>query len=521
MPIPPMPVVVDRQDPRFDTLKKGHNLRFPATDAEAASRVVLCNDAREASAALQRVVSSGLRPTIRSGGHCYEDFVSNNPNGAILDLSLHRAVDVEISGHVRIAPGACLGDVYQSLYKRAGLTIPAGTCYMVGAGGHISGGGYGLLSRLHGLTVDWISAIDILTIDQSGKVIDRTVSATRDPDLFRACRGAGGGNFGIITSFRFNKLPLAPREVATVYLAFPWADMTEAKFAKFLITYGDFFATRGQDPDTFGLFTVLGLSPRNRDKNRDGGRISISAQFCTPDGTTADLSVLHEFFARFKEFSPTLILPTKFDSANSSSTVNQTDPAAEKAKHPYDVTTRPWLDATLADGGSGGGSRAKYKSAYMKQTFTPGECSAIWKFLNSTDIDAHGSILAIDSYGGTVNTPARGHDTAIAQRSSIMKLQWMCYWRELDQDAGRLKFMDDFFTSVYTGSHVPPEFQGTPMGPRFEGCYMNYADADMLRYRFWPQLFFGTGDLYPFLQKVKQQYDPNNIFHSSMSIRAT
>jgi FAD/FMN-containing dehydrogenase len=46
---------------------------------------------------------------------------------------------------------------------------------------------------------------------------------------------------------------------------------------------------------------------------------------------------------------------------------------------------------------------------------------------------------------------------------------------------------------------------------------MNYPDADMLRYPFWPQLYYG--DLYPFLQKIKDQYDPHNIFHSSMSIR--
>jgi FAD/FMN-containing dehydrogenase len=49
---------------------------------------------------------------------------------------------------------------------------------------------------------------------------------------------------------------------------------------------------------------------------------------------------------------------------------------------------------------------------------------------------------------------------------------------------------------------------------------MNYADSDMLRYSHWPQLFYGTGTLYPFLQSVKQRYDPHNIFHSSMSIRA-
>jgi FAD/FMN-containing dehydrogenase len=49
---------------------------------------------------------------------------------------------------------------------------------------------------------------------------------------------------------------------------------------------------------------------------------------------------------------------------------------------------------------------------------------------------------------------------------------------------------------------------------------MNYADADMLRYKHWPELYYGTAGLYPFLQGVKQKYDSNNIFHSSMSIRA-
>ena len=525
MPITPMPAVVDRNDPRFDTLKKGHNLRFPATDAEAASRVIICTNPADAAVALQRVVSSGLRPTVRSGGHCYEDFVSNNPNGAILDLSMHRVVDTDPSGNtIRIAPGACLGDVYQALYKRLGVTIPAGTCYMVGAGGHISGGGYGVLSRLHGLTVDWISSIDILTVDQSGKVIERRIDKTREPDLFRACRGAGGGNYGLITSFRFDKLPVAPREIVEADLSFPWSDMTEEKFTKLLITYGEYFEGRGKDADTWGLFSGLNVGPKGGNRRSDagwgGGRIGVGAQFCNPDGSVKDLTAFHEFFARFKEFEPVVTLTTKLNSGNSSSTVDQHDPAADHAKRSYEVTTMPWLDATLADGGSGGGTRSKYKSAYMKQTFTPAECSAIYKYFTSENIDGHGSVLAIDSYGGAINNPDRTADTSIAQRSSVMKLQWQCYWRQKDQDAGRLKFMDDFYTAVYTGPHVPPEFQGTPMGSRFEGCYMNYADVDMLRYQYWPQLFYGTGDLYPFLQKVKKQYDPNNIFHSSMSVRA-
>ncbi len=509
-------LTIDRKDPRFDTLKKGHNLRFPATESEAASRIVLCANAAEAAEALQRVVASGLRPTVRSGGHCYEDFVSNNPNGAILDLSLHRAIDQDASGGFRVAAGAVLGEVYRTLYKRAGVTLPAGTCYMVGAGGHIAGGGYGLLSRLQGLTADWITAVDILTVNESGRVLPIRATRETHADLFRACRGAGNGNFGLITDFHFARLPTAPREVAEASLRFPWAEMTEAKFTKLLTTYGDFWAGRGQDPETWGLFVVFVMSPRT---DQSEGHLGMRAQFCTPAGDTSDLAVLHEFFDRFRDLSPTVILPSKLNSANSSTTVGGDDPAADRARHPYDVTRQPWLDATLAGGGSGGGTRAKYKSAYMKQTFTAAECAALWRYMTTPSIDAHGSVLAIDSYGGAINRPERMADTAIAQRASVMKLQWMCYWREKEQDAGRLRFMEDFYTAVYTGDHVEAGHQGTPWGPGYEGCYMNYADADMLRYSFWPELYFGRGNLYGFLQDVKQRYDPNNIFHNAMSVR--
>ncbi len=79
--------------------------------------------------------------------------------------------------------------------------------------------------------------------------------------------------------------------------------------------------------------------------------------------------------------------------------------------------------------------------------------------------------------------------------------------------------MDDFYTEMYTGPHVPEKIRGTPFGDQYEGCYMNYPDADMLRYGHWPELYYGTTGLYPFLQEVKRRYDPNNIFHSSMSVR--
>src|SRR5882762_4692687 len=171
-----MAITVGRQDARYNTLKQGHNLRWPATDAEAVSRIEVCETADDTADALQRAVSEGLRPTVRSGGHCYEDFVANNPGGVILDISpLNEVRAAKSGGPYHMGSGTQLWNGYLELYKRYGVTLPAGTCGSVGAGGHISGGGYGLLSRLHGLTADWLSAVDILTVDASGKVIARRV----------------------------------------------------------------------------------------------------------------------------------------------------------------------------------------------------------------------------------------------------------------------------------------------------------------------------------------------------------
>src|SRR5882757_7277928 len=185
-----MSTTVTRQDARYDTLRKSRNLRWPSSGDEFASEVDLCDSEGDVAEVLQRVVSAGMRPTVRSGGHCYEDFVVNNPDGAILDLSMLTHTNPPgVGAPYRIGTGTQLWNGYCDLYKRYGVTLPGGTCSTVAAGGHISGGGYGLLSRLHGVSADWLSAAEILTVDAQGKVISRTVDSTHDPDLFRACRG--------------------------------------------------------------------------------------------------------------------------------------------------------------------------------------------------------------------------------------------------------------------------------------------------------------------------------------------
>ncbi len=476
----------------------------------APARIVVCTTPADVQRALQNAVHDGVRPTVRSGGHCYENFTVNNPGGVLLDLSLLNTVDFDSStGEYCVAPGAVLGDVYQSLYKQYGLTLPAGSCYSVGAGGHISGGGYGFLSRLHGLSSDWLAALDILTVDASGRVIERRVDRKNDSDLFRSCCGAGVAGFGIITAFRFKDLPIAPREVVEVALHFPWETMTEDQFIALLTTYGDYWATRGCDPDTWGLFTLLDVGPRHHD-----GWLGMHIQFCQPDGKVDDLSVLREFMARFDRFNPALVAPRRAEVASPPrQTVRRSASAA------YQPLRIPWLEAAISDRGGSDGARAKYKSAYMKRSFVPAEARAIYRFYSGDSVTARSSVIAIDSYGGAVNRPQLAEETAIAQRSSIMKLQWQCYWFDPARDAQHLKELDAFYTSIYTGDHVDAQHQGTPWGDRYEGCYMNYADVDMLRYPYWPELFYGRDGLYEFLQKAKQKYDPNNVFHHAMSVR--
>ena len=509
--------VVTRQDPRFASLNQGHNARFPPSPAEAADRIEVCDTPEDVAQALQRVVSSGQRPTVRSGGHCYEDFVYTNPHGAILDLSLlTQTTPIAGAPRYRIEAGTQLATAYLDLYKRYGVTLPGGSCGTVGAGGHICGGGYGVLSRLHGLTCDWVSAVDILTVDSHGKVILRRVDKDHDPDLFRACRGAGGGNFGIITNYFFSDLPTAPQEVMAASIAFAWADMTPERFAGILSTYGNYWETRGRDKDTWGLFSVMGLT------HSSSGHFGVSVQFCNPDGTCSDLRVLNDFLNRFEPFNPVAGNRANMASVTRGRLTTLHASQKDSLETRYNMSRHLWLNATVreAEGGAGGEMRGKYKSSYMKRNFTPAEIACCYKYLSrDAGTDMRGFTILVDSYGGAINRKELAEITAVTQRSSVMKLQFLAFWQNADEDDAHIDWMRHFYTDLYSGPDAEPDHKGTPyFNDRYEGCYINYPDRDMLSYSYWPQLYYGE-TLYASLQDVKRRYDPNNIFHHAMSVR--
>ncbi|MFH8474490.1 FAD-binding oxidoreductase [Streptomyces sp. NPDC018000] len=200
--------LVRPQDAAYRTARQLYNTRFDGQKPAAVAYVKHEADIRECLAFARRTATP---VSIRSGGHSYAGWSSGNGR-LVLDVSSLSRVDKNGT----IGAGAKLIDVYHGL-ARHGLTIPGGSCPTVGISGLTLGGGHGVASRAYGLTCDSLTAATVVTAD--GKTL--TVDAKHHPDLFWALRGAGNGNFGVVTGLTF-RTRQAPRTV-TAYMSWPWS----------------------------------------------------------------------------------------------------------------------------------------------------------------------------------------------------------------------------------------------------------------------------------------------------------
>ncbi|MGN7192102.1 FAD-binding oxidoreductase [Curtobacterium sp. MCBA15_004] len=202
----------------WDAARVLENPRFDDADPRGILRVA---DTDDVVAGLAFARNTHTPVALRSGGHSYTGWSAGGAAGTEVPRSLVISTagldDVRVSGEsVTIGPGARLADVYATL-DRAGRAIGAGSCPTVGIGGLTLGGGVGVLVRSFGLTSDQLTGATIVTAD--GTVHE--VSATREPDLFWACRGGGGGTAGVVTSLTFRTQPAPP--VLLFRITFPWS----------------------------------------------------------------------------------------------------------------------------------------------------------------------------------------------------------------------------------------------------------------------------------------------------------
>jgi FAD/FMN-containing dehydrogenase len=193
--------VITPDDPTYDdtrTVASGFDRR-PAV-------IVQPVDANEVARVIDLAREAGLPLAVRGGGHSSAGH-SVCDDGIVLDLAAMRRLEVDVDSRTAWAETGLTAGEFTLAASEHGLACGFGDTASVGIGGLTLGGGIGLLTRKHGMTIDNVLGAEIVTAD--GKI--RQVDADHHPDLFWAIRG-GGGNFGVVT-----KLQLRLVDVDEVY----------------------------------------------------------------------------------------------------------------------------------------------------------------------------------------------------------------------------------------------------------------------------------------------------------------
>ena len=204
--------VLTAADDAYNDARKVWN----ATVDRRPSLIARCFMGSDVQAAVCFAAKHRMLLSVRGGGH----HIAGNAvaeGGLMIDLSGMRTISIDAAKRTaRVGPGALLSDLDRESQVH-GLATPLGINSTTGVAGLTLGGGFGWLSRRHGMTIDNLLSATVVTADG----VERIASATSEPDLFWALRG-GGGNFGIVTSFEFRLHPVGP-ELHAGLVVYPFA----------------------------------------------------------------------------------------------------------------------------------------------------------------------------------------------------------------------------------------------------------------------------------------------------------
>ena len=234
--------VLTRDDTGYDEARQIWNAMIDRRPA----MIVQCAGTDDVPLAIAFARRNKLDISIRGAGHN----IAGNAlcdDGLTIDFSNMKRVRVDAAKKLAyVEPGATLANLDEAT-QRHGLATPVGINSTTGIAGLTLGGGFGWLSRKHGMTIDNLVSVDMITAE--GRKI--RASETDDADLFWAIRG-GGGNFGVVTQFEFALHPVGP-EILAGLIVFPFA---QAK--RVLTRYRQFANT---SPEDLNVWVVLRQAP--------------------------------------------------------------------------------------------------------------------------------------------------------------------------------------------------------------------------------------------------------------------
>jgi FAD/FMN-containing dehydrogenase len=432
-------------DDGFDERSRPINARFgerrPAAVLSAAGPA-------DVSRAIRWSRDNAVPIVARGGGHSYAGN-SVNP-GLVLDLRGIDGVHVDPStALVTVGGGAQMGKIYAAL-REHDLIFPLGNSDDVGIGGLVLGGGVSAVSREMGLTCDSLVSTDVILAD--GSTV--TCSTTENADLFWACRGGGGGNFGVNTSFTFQARPVPNTSTCLVLWCRPHAIDVLTIMQEVMRWAPRGFAAR------------IGVS---RAAGQDGV-VSVIGQHLGPAAELREL------------LAPAL--------------------AAAPASR-ADIVDRPYWDATnfLHHTTSGGSFAVRTRCAPgpLAEDGLKTMVAAVDNWPGSANPDGAGA--ALFTWGGAINdVPATA--TAFPHRDVLFLVAMDTSWQP-DDPPETVQDNLDWLTSLHRDMG---EFAT-------DASYVNFTDPDLDN---WRTAYYGLNA--PCLAKVKRRYDPDRVFCFSQAI---
>ncbi|WP_406421153.1 FAD-binding oxidoreductase [Streptomyces sp. NBC_00873] len=447
-------------DAAYRTARQLYNTRFDGQKPAAVAYVRHAADIRECLAFARR---SSTPVSIRSGGHSYAGWSSGNGR-LVIDVSSLSRVDRDGT----VGAGAKLIDVYRGL-ARHGLTVPGGSCPTVGISGLTLGGGHGVASRAYGLTCDSLTAATLVTAD--GKTV--TADAKHHPDLFWALRGAGNGNFGVVTELTFRTRP-APQTV-TAYMSWPWSRARSVIAA---------WQEWGPDqPDEIWSSAHLAAGP--------GGGNPTASVVAFSLGTYGDLqNAVDRLAARIGASASSVSLRRRSYEEAMLVYAGCSDISDAQCRLPGTTPGRTVQGAL---------QRETYAAAsdFFDHSLSP---AAIRALLDRTEAftrigvtpSGGGGSIALTALGGAINR-VDPRATAFVHRRSRMLAQYIAAWRP--GTAGTAQ--QDWLKNTH----------GALRRYASGAAYQNYTDPTLTD---WRQAYYGTAA--DRLTRVKKQYDPERLF---------
>jgi hypothetical protein len=453
--------------PRENGYSQARHLFDPRFDSLEPAAIAYCQTAADVAACLSFVRKFRLPVRVRSGGHSYAGW-STVTGGFVIDVSAMNSVSFTDTA-VTVGAGVDLVHFYAALAAK-GVAVPGGSCPTVGIAGLALGGGVGPLSRLYGTTSDNLIGMQLVTADGS----QLTCDGTNYSDLFWACRGGGGGNFGVTTSLTFATQRLS--RLCVFDLTWPWASAAR------VVSAWQCWAPYA--PDT--LWSSMRLSARF------GGNPALSVT-----GTFAGR--LHGAARHLDAFYE------RVGSGPATASVSE-EPYLNAMLLEADCSAIP-LDACH----TGLGGQVPRVPSFAKSDFFTGPLrprgiralvSGIEHIHGITGAAGGIGSIALDVCGGAMNAsdPAA---TAFVHRDALFLAQYSTSWNSPGA-RGSVISQQNWLRSYYDALHRHASGQ----------AYQNYVDPDLTD---WQHAYYGAN--YPWLTLVKTRFDPASVFQFPQSIQ--